>query len=65
MQVRFVSNASAFEVKRTCVFSKMYLRFGENAKAFDLKWFGVLRRVKQNRLHALKKIKIHADGFYI
>ena len=44
----------------------MYLRFGENAKAFDLKWFGVLRRVKQNRLHALKLVfKTHADGFYI
>lgn len=42
-QVRFVSNASAFEVKRTCVFSKMYLRFGENAKAFDMKHFGVLK----------------------
>lgn len=46
MQVRFVSNASAFEVKRTCVFSKMYLRFGENVKAFDLKRFGVLTWVK-------------------
>lgn len=43
MQVRFVSNASAFEVKRTCVFSKMYLRFGENVKAFDLKRFGALK----------------------
>ena len=30
-------------VKRTCVFSKMYLRFGENAKAFDMKHFGVLK----------------------
>lgn len=25
----------------------------------------LLFRIKQNRLHALKKIKIHADGFYI
>ena len=42
-QVRFVSNANAFEVKRTCVFSKMYLCFGENAKAFGFKHFGVLK----------------------
>lgn len=41
-QVRFVSNASAFGVKRTCVLFKTSLRFRENVKAFELKRFGVL-----------------------
>ena len=40
---QYTSNANAFEVKRTCVFSKMYLCFGENAKAFGFKHFGVLK----------------------
>ena len=33
-QVRLDSNVLVFEVKRTCVLTKTYLRFGLNVEAF-------------------------------